>query len=137
RQALISTGETLVARFQTLDARISEIAQGVEIDLATTMLSINSYASAIAELNQRIAVSQASGRGTVANDLLDQRDQAIAELNTLVKVNAVPQRDGSLSIFIGSGQALVLGHQAKEMSMGDTLDESGRPMIMISGPNGV
>jgi flagellar hook-associated protein 1 FlgK len=136
RQALISTGETLVARFQTLDARIGEIAQGVETDMASTMVSINSYAAAIAELNQRIAVSQASGPGSAANDLLDQRDQAIAELNTLVKVNAVPQRDGSLSIFIGSGQALVLGDRAKALSMGDTLDENGRPMITISGPNG-
>ncbi|MDX9884904.1 flagellar hook-associated protein FlgK [Thauera sp.] len=136
RQALISTGETLVSRFNTLDALIGEIAQGVETDMASTMASINSYAGAIAELNQRIAVSQATGFGSAANDLLDQRGQAIAELNTLVKVNAVPQRDGSLSIFIGSGQALVLGTNAKQLSMGDTLDEKGRPMVMISGPNG-
>ncbi len=136
RQALISSGETLVARFQTLDARIGEIAQGVETDIATTMVSINGYAAAIAELNQRIAVSQSSAGGGAANDLLDQRDQAIAELNKLVKVNAVPQRDGSLSIFIGSGQALVLGTTAKELSMGDTLDENGRPMVLISGSNG-
>ncbi len=136
RQALISSGETLVSRFNTLDARIGEIAQGVETDMASTMASINSYAGAIAELNQRIAVSQASGFGSAASDLLDQRDQAIAELNQLVKVNAVPQRDGSLSIFIGSGQALVLGDNAKALSIGDTLDENGRPMVLISGPNG-
>lgn len=136
RQALISTGETLVARFRTLDARIAEISQGVETDISSTMASINSYASAIAELNQRIAVSQSAGLGSAASDLLDQRDQAIAELNTLVKVNAVPQRDGSLSIFIGSGQALVLGANAKQLSMGDTVDEKGRPMVLISGPNG-
>ena len=136
RQALISSGETLVARFRTLDARIGEIAQGVETDMASTMVSINGYAGAIAELNQRIAVSQATGLGNAANDLLDQRNQAIAELNKLVKVNAVPQRDGSLSIFIGSGQALVLGSSAKQLSMGDTLDENGRPMVLVSGPNG-
>lgn len=136
RQALISTGETLVARFQTLDARIGEITQGVETDISSTMESINSYAGAIAELNQRISVSQANGFGSAASDLLDQRGQAIAELNKLVKVSAVPQRDGSLSIFIGSGQALVLGDRAKELSMGDTLDDKGRPMITISGPNG-
>ena len=102
RQALISTGETLVARFRTLDARIGEISQGVDTDISSTMASINSYAAAIAELNQRIAVSQASGLGSAASDLLDQRGQAIAELNTLVKVNAVPQRDGSLSIFFAN-----------------------------------
>ncbi|MER2554694.1 MAG: flagellar hook-associated protein FlgK [Thauera sp.] len=136
RQALISTGETLVARFRTLDARIGEIAQGVETDMASTMVSINGYAGAIAELNQRIVVSQSVGSGAAASDLLDQRDQAIAELNTLVKANAVPQRDGSLSIFIGSGQGLVLGSEAKQLSIGDTLDENGRPMVLVSGPSG-
>lgn len=136
RQALISSGETLVARFNTLDGRIGEIAQGVDTDMASTLASINSYAGALAELNQRIVVSQSSGLGSAASDLLDQRNQAIAELNTLVKTNAVPQRDGSLSIFIGSGQALVLGSSAKTLSIGDTVDEKGRPMMLISGPNG-
>lgn len=136
RQALISTGETLVARFRTLDTRIGEIADGVHTDMTASMASINGYASAIAELNQRITVSQVGGAGSAANDLLDQRDQAIAELNKLVKVSAVPQRDGSLSIFIGSGQALVLGNDAKQLSIGDSLDENGRRMIMITGANG-
>ncbi len=136
RQALLSSGETLVARFQTLDARIGEIADGVHTDMAASMVSINGYASAIAELNQRIMVSQVSGAGSAANDLLDQRGQAISELNKLVKVSTVPQRDGSLSVFIGSGQALVLGNDAKQLSIGEMLDENGRQMIMITGTNG-
>jgi len=131
RQALISSGETLTARFRTLDARVSEIAQGVQGEIGATLGSINSYAEAIAELNQRIAVSQANVGGAAASDLLDQRQQAIAELNQLVKVSTVTARDGSLSVFIGSGQNLVMGSRAKELLIGDKLDENGRPMVLI------
>ena len=134
RQALVSSAETLTARFRTLDARVTEITQGVHSEIGTTLGSINSYAGAIAELNQRVAVSQVNGSGAAAADLLDQRQQAIAELNQLVKVSTVEAKDGSLSVFIGSGQALVMGNRAKELFVGDKLDENGRPMVLIGTP---
>ncbi|MBV2263671.1 MAG: flagellar hook-associated protein FlgK [Thauera sp.] len=136
RQALISSGETLSARFRTLDGRISEISEGIETEMRSTLESINGYAAAIAELNQRIVSSRAGGAGSAANDLLDQRDQAIAELNRLVKVSTVAQRDGTLSVFIGSGQSLVMGNRAKQLELGDQLDENGRSMIMVRGSSG-
>jgi flagellar hook-associated protein 1 FlgK len=137
RQALISSGETLSARFRTLDGRISEISEGIETEMRSTLESINGYAAAIAELNQRIVSSRAGGAGSAANDLLDQRDQAIAELNRLVKVSTVAQRDGTLSVFIGSGQSLVMGNRAKQLELGEQLDENGRSMIMVRGNSGV
>lgn len=137
RQALISSGETLSARFRTLDGRISEISEGIETEVRSTLESINGYAAAIAELNGRIVTSRAGGAGSAANDLLDQRDQAVAELNRLVKVSSVEQRDGSLSVFIGSGQSLIMGNRAKQLELGDQLDESGRSMIMVRGNSGV
>ena len=137
RQTLISSGETLSARFRTLDGRISEISEGIETEMRSTLESINGYAAAIAELNQRIVSSRAGGAGSAANDLLDQRDQAIAELNRLVKVSTVAQRDGTLSVFIGSGQSLVMGNRAKQLELGEQLDENGRSMIMVRGNSGV
>ena len=134
RQALVSSAETLTARFRTLDARVAEITQGVQSEIGTTLGSINSYAGAIAELNQRVAVSRVNGGGAAAADLLDQRQQAIAELNQLVKVSTVEAKDGSLSVFIGSGQALVMGNRAKELRVGDKFDENGRPMVLIGIP---
>ena len=137
RQALISSGETLSARFRTLDGRISEISEGIETEMRSTLESINGYAAAIAELNERIVTSRAGGAGSAANDLLDQRDQAIAELNRLVKVSTVAQRDGTLTVFIGSGQSLVMGNRAKQLELGEQLDENGRSMIMVRGNSGV
>ena len=136
RQALLSSGETRSARFRTLDGRISEIAEGVETEMRSTLESINGYAAAIAELNERMVISRTGGAGSAANDLLDQRDQAIAELNRLVKVSTVEQRDGSTSVFIGSGQSLVMGNRAKQLELGDQLDENGRSMITVRANSG-
>jgi len=108
RQALVSSAEGLVSRFQGIESRLSELYDSVNGQLQATVGGINSLASQIAELNQRIVVAEAAV-AQPANDLLDQRDNLIAELNTLVRVNTVAESDGSVSVFVGNGQQLVVG----------------------------
>lgn len=113
RQAMLSGGETLVSRFQALDQRLREIRDGVNSEISSSVGVINSYARQIANLNQQIALAQsASSAQQPANDLLDQRDQLVAELNKYVRVTTVKQDDGSYNIFIGNGQTLVIGQQS-------------------------
>lgn len=137
RQALLSSGESLVARFNALDDRLSEVRSGVEADLRATVEQINSYAREVADLNQRIVIAQSAGAGVPANDLLDQRQQAIFELNQLIKVNSVNQDDGSVAVFIGSGQALVLGNDPAQFDTTVSQDEAGRQAITLLGRDGV
>jgi flagellar hook-associated protein 1 FlgK len=111
RQTMLSASESLVARFQALDQRLSEIRDGVNSQVMSEVTLINSYSGQIAELNQAILVSRAGGLGQEPNDLLDQRDQLIAELNKSVRVSTVEQSDGSINVFIGNGQPLVVGNQ--------------------------
>lgn len=117
RQALISTAESLASRFNALDTRLQEIRDINEGQIASTVDSINSYARQIADINQRIGVLQVAGPSVPANDLLDQRDTLIAELNKLVKISTTTESDGSLSVFIGSGQSLVVGTNAAELAV--------------------
>ncbi len=44
RQSLLSTGESLVSRFQTLSDRVNEIRSGVEGQIQDTVQSISTYA---------------------------------------------------------------------------------------------
>lgn len=136
RQALLSSGQSLVARFNALDDRLSEVRNGVEADLRASVEQINSYAREIADLNQRIVVAQSAGAGVPANDLLDQRQQALFELNQLIKVTSVNQDDGSVAVFIGSGQALVLGTDPAQFDTTVGQDEAGRQSITLLGKNG-
>lgn len=141
RQALISNAQSLASRFQSLNTRLEEIRQSVEGGLVQTVESINTYASAIAEMNQRIVVAQAGGAGTPANDLLDQRDQLLAELNKLVSITVVAETDGAkangaVSVFIGSGQPLVLRGTVSQFEVVPSAADPLRGAISLQAPGG-
>lgn len=148
RQSMLSMAQALVGRFQSVDGRLNEIRDGVDTQLASTVADINSYTTQIAALNQRIILAQAAGPGQPANDLLDQRDQLIAQLNQQVRVTTLTESDGSLSVFVGNGQAVVVGAQsyglatmqsgedASRMTVGITLASGGTaalPEAMLTG----
>lgn len=114
RQAFISSAQALATRFQTLEKRFSEMYEGVNEQLASTVSLINSYAEQIAKVNERVVVAQA-GANQPPNDLLDERDRLIADLNKEIKVSTVAESDGSLSVFIGTGQQLVVGQRANQL----------------------
>lgn len=115
RELMISSATTLVNRFQSLDTRLDEISDEVNGKIQDAVTSINAYAGQIADLNQRIIISESS-YGQPANDLLDQRDLLINELNKLVKVSTSTNSNGSFNVFIGSGQQLVIGNQVMTMT---------------------
>ncbi|MBX3664109.1 MAG: flagellar hook-associated protein FlgK [Burkholderiales bacterium] len=125
RQALLSGGEALAARFQAMDARLGELFSGINIQIASTVTSINAYAQEIANLNGRIVVAQ-SNPAQAPNDLLDQRDRMVAELNRLVGTTVVAQGDGTINVFIGNGQNLVVGSQSFRLSTAPSVDDPTR-----------
>lgn len=125
RQTMLSGGEALVARFHTLDDRLNDLFNGVNTQITSTVNSINGYAREIANLNGRIVIAQ-SNPMLPANDLLDQRDQLIVELNKLIGTTVVSQGDGTVNVFIGSGQNLVVGSQPFSLSATPSVDDPTR-----------
>jgi flagellar hook-associated protein 1 FlgK len=107
RQATLSSAQALVARFQSLDQQLQENRDGINSQIASSVASINSYAERIASLNETI--TKASSSGQTPNDLLDQRDQLVAELSKETKATVVRQDGNIYNVFIGNGQALVVG----------------------------
>lgn len=115
RQAMVASANTLADRFHTLDTKLGEIAEQVNGEITGAVANVNTYASQIAELNQRIVVAEAA-YSQPANDLLDKRDQLVAELNKLVQVQTTTNSDGSFNVYIGTGQQLVVGTQVMTMT---------------------
>lgn len=111
RQTLLGSAQSLVNRLQSMDRRMNEIRDGLNGQIRDSVSSINSYARQIAALNENIVKMQARSPGQLPNDLLDQRDQLINELSQEIRVSTVKQSDGSLDVFIGSGQSLVIGNK--------------------------
>ena len=117
REVLLGEAEALTDRFHFLAQRGAEIADGVNRDIAGTVADINTLAKGIADLNQ-VIVESGGLTGQPPNDLLDQRDQLINELSSLVKVTYYEQNDGAVNVFIGNGQSLVVGAKAARLSVG-------------------
>ncbi len=107
RQVLLSEGRQLISTLQNFDTRLDEVSRQVETDISAAVLEINALGRAIADLNQQ-ALSLGSS-GQPPHDLADQRDALIQELAGLIRVQTVAQDDGTVSVFVGSGQALVIG----------------------------
>ncbi|MEE9398358.1 MAG: flagellar hook-associated protein FlgK [Methylococcales bacterium] len=115
RQVLLSEANLLTDRFNTLHTRLADLQGQVGQGLTSTISDVNNFASEIAGLNNRIIVATGSSGGQPPNDLLDQRDQLVSELAKTVDVKTLPQEDGALNVFIGTGQALVMGTTVSKM----------------------
>ena len=126
RQAMLSASSSLVSRFHALQQRYEEIRAGVNMQITASVSDINSYAQQIAALNRQIVTAQSAGQGQPANDLLDQRDELVRELNKEVGATVVRQSDGNYNVFIGNGQALVVGGEALTLTAGPVPDDPGR-----------
>jgi len=115
RQVMLSQANILANQFQTLDQQIGSLNDQVNSGLEIAVKDVNVLSQGIAELNQ--AIFDASHAGTIPpNDLLDQRDQLINELSELVSVSTLKQDNGAINVFVGNGQALVVGNTAIELS---------------------
>ncbi len=117
RQTVLSMAQTAVNSFQASDQSLTDIANSLTGQITSSVQTVNTYATQIATLNTSIKSAISTGQGQLPNDLLDQRDQLVNLLNKEVKVSVQQQGDGSMSVFVGSGQALVVGDQAMALQV--------------------
>jgi len=110
RQVVLARVGDLAARFRGASDQIDSLQSGISQDLRTAVTSINALTVRIADLNQRIA--NVKGTGHEPNDLLDQRDTAIADLSKIAQVTTVGAADGTVGVFLGGAQRLVLGGES-------------------------
>jgi flagellar hook-associated protein 1 FlgK len=117
RQVLLSETESLAQNFNMMDSRFEEIRAQNNSDIGAMVNDINSLAKSIAELNVELTSAIGKTQGLrPPNDLLDKQDALLSKLAEIVNVSVVPQKDGSSSVFIGNGQALVLGGSSAEFT---------------------
>ncbi len=124
RDVMLSSANDLTARLQILYDRLTGIHNSVSAEVTSAVNEVNSLAKGIADLNNTIVTTSGNSSGE-ANDLLDQRDELISRLSSLVAVDTVEQSDGTVNVYIGNGQALVSGIDHQTLTtMRDEYDPS-------------
>jgi flagellar hook-associated protein 1 FlgK len=134
RQVMTSEAGSLTQQFNTLSSRFEGLRNQTNSQMQVTVDDINSFAESIATLNNKIVTdsSRTSG-GQLPNDLMDQRDALVAKLAEKISVSTIPQQDGSVSVFIGQGQSLVLGVNAAKLSLAGSSTDPSHKNILIGG----
>ncbi|HSM22760.1 MAG TPA: flagellar hook-associated protein FlgK, partial [Rubrivivax sp.] len=132
RQVVLARAGDLAARYAEAGAALDDLQAGVGAELNATVAQVNALARGIADTNQRITALR--GLGQPANDLLDQREQLVSELSQLVKTSRIEADDGSMAVFIGGGQSLVLGAEAARLKVvPDPADPSRAALAVDDG----
>ena len=108
RSVMINRATQLSDRFAALDGWFEDLRHQLDQDLERQTNEINSLAQSLAEVNNRMR-SLAGASDGAANDILDERDRLIDELSRYTSVSTLEQDDGTMNVFIGTGQALVVG----------------------------
>jgi len=114
--ALTRVSET-ATRLSSTAASMDELQTSLEQELDQKLTTLNTLAASVAQVNEKIA--RALGNGQPPNDLYDQRDQLIRDINQYVQTTSIPADDGTIGLFIGGSQALVLGTTAAKLTLTD------------------
>ena len=115
RTVVLTRMDETAARMRSASQSLTDLQAGVSLELQQKMGTVNTLTQGIADINGQIA--KIIGAGQAPNDLLDRRDQLVRDLNQYVQTTSIAADDGTIGIFIGGSQALVLGTQASTVSL--------------------
>jgi len=107
RTVVLTRVDETASRMRATAQRLDDLQLATSQELAQKVSEVNSLAKSIAGVN--LEITRAQGAGQPPNDLLDRRDQLVRELNQYVQTTSIKADDGSMGIFLGGSQALVLG----------------------------
>ena len=131
RQAVLNSAQSVISQFQGYQGNLTQLGAQVNTQIGAEASTISSLAQNIASLNQQIMTAQGSNSSQPPNSLLDQRDNLINQLSQDVSVSTVRQSDGSVNVYIGSGQALVVGTTAATLTATPDQFNSGQDDLSL------
>ncbi len=132
RQVVLSRAQEFAARVQQTGAGLDDLQQGVQQALGTAVAQVNDLAQRIAQVNQRITALR--GLNQPPNDLMDERERLIHQLSEHVAVTRIDADNGSTTVFIASGQQLVLGDRAARLQLRADPADPTRASLALQEP---
>lgn len=132
RESVLGKASALATAIKTAAVSLSDAQNAAEKEASLVASDINSMTKEIANLNKSIAMAQANPGS--AEDLVDQRNLLLKKLAGQVDVQVVSKDDGSVSVFMGSGRALVLGDSSNVVAVAG--GGSDPLSLTVSSPGG-
>ena len=112
RQSVLDSAGSMANRFKQLNESLNSLNSEINNGLNAGATEVNRLAAEIAQINGVIG----SNANAAAPDLLDRRDQLIANLVGYTGGTAVMQDGGLMNVYTAGGQALVVGTTASKVT---------------------
>lgn len=113
RSLVKQRGQALADAFQHTYDQLTGLQDSINTSVAVKVDEVNQLTSQIANLNDQIM--KATAAGLKPNDLMDQRDQLIKDMSTIVNVSVIQGQFGDVSVSV-AGALLVDGNQARGLT---------------------
>ena len=134
REVMVAEGEELVSRFATLSEQFDSYNNQINSNIKISVGELSGLAESVAQLNVRIIEAGGVNGNFPPNDLLDERDLLVKKMSELVNVSTLSKADGSMDVFIGKGQPLVLGSTSSNIiTQGNRYDAYDLEIAFDSG----
>ncbi len=137
RQVVVGELQGTVSQLRAFDSRLREFESEANGQIAADVSALEGLASGLAGINREIGVASAT-TGGVPNELMDERDRLLDKLAAKVSLRYLANRDGSVNVFVGQGQPLVVGDVAARIGMEvDPVDDSRQRAVLRVDGNSV
>ena len=113
RTGAVQSAQSLTGRFNELSSSLTLERKDSASQVAAQVSQVNTITAQIAKLNHEIAAFESGG--APANDLRDQRDQALTSLSQLVNISTNESPDGYVTVLT-NGALLVGKTKAYQLS---------------------
>ncbi|KAG1250005.1 hypothetical protein G6F65_018896 [Rhizopus arrhizus] len=136
RQDLLGKANSLATQIRSAYTEMQNQREGLNTQITATVEQVNSYLTRIDDLNTQISLATGKAGNGPPNDLLDQRDLAVAELNQLVGITTYEQGDKINISLAKGGQALLSGTTIYPLQAVPSTKDAGRTVLAYTLPAG-
>jgi flagellar hook-associated protein 1 len=117
QSAVIDAAQELAQNLNSMTTSIQQLRTQAEQGIANGVQTANGLLQQIAQINGQL--QSTSGTSSAGAELEDQRGEDITQLSQLMNVTVVQNSNNQVSLFTGTGQQLVSGTEASQLSFDD------------------
>jgi len=118
REALLDEGVAVVERFKSLSSQFAQIDNDSFVEIENRINELNTLSKQLAVVNQSLL--QKADINTQPGGLVDQRDQLLQKMSSLVSISTSQKDNGVVTVYLGSsasGNTIVDVTTARDLSV--------------------
>jgi len=127
----------LTTQISSMSNQLQAVQQAADANINQHLVSANNLLTTIGSLNVQIRQHEGTSQGLIgaANDLRDQRDQAVRDLSAFMPIQDVRTADGGVLLQTASGNLLVQDGEVRQLARGAAGANGNFKSIVIAGTN--